>query len=155
MGVITTFPLSVAARAAQISSRKQRRLIDTGVTPLLGNDVKPGGSGYRVGLSRARILQTATAEALWKTGVALSTAAKAALAFSDCGNTGREAGQLYPVGKTVLLVNRDEATVKNIFSDTSFSELSNGAACVTVVDMNKIVTQINSVLYHFQKAFHD
>ena len=142
MGVVTTYPLRVAAEAAQISPRKQRRLIDTGIIILRGNDVKAGGSGNYCGLSRSRILQTATAEALWKTGVALSTAAKAALAFSDYESTGRAAGGLYAVGKTVLLVNRDEATVKNIFGDTSFSELSNGATCVTVADLNAITTHV-------------
>ncbi len=146
MGVAITYPLSIAAKAAQISSRKQRRLIDTGITPLRGNDVKPGGSGNYCGLSRARILQSATTEALWKAGVSLSTAAKAALVFSDYGNTGRAPGECFGVGKTILLVSREGATVINTFSSTSFSDVSAGSACIIAVDLNNVVERVDAVL---------
>ena len=100
MSVAPTYPLRVAAEAAQIPTIRIRRYIDANVTPIRTNDVKAAGSGSRVGLSRNRILQIAITEALLKSGVSLSTAAKAAYEFSDRGNAGRGAGQLWLLGKT-------------------------------------------------------
>src|SRR6476620_10483189 len=82
MGVVKTYPLRVAAKAAQAPQRKQRRWIDTNVVPLRANKHKASGSGNRCGLSRARILQIAITEVLLKSGVSLSSAAKAAFEFS-------------------------------------------------------------------------
>ena len=141
MGVVKTYPLPVAAEAAQIEPRKQRQLIDTGKIPLRSNDVVPGGSGNYCGLSRNKILQTAVTEAAWRGGVAISTAAAAAFAFSDLGSTGRKAGELYPVGKTILVINREDAVVRNILSDSTFSEIST-LDSFTIVNLNRIVEHV-------------
>lgn len=148
MSVAPTYPLRVAAQAARIPSAKPRRYIDMKVTPLRANDVWPAGSGSRIGLSRNRVLQIAITEMLLKSGVSLSRAAKAALVFSDHSNTGREAGQLYKQGKTILVVSNESATVRNVdFSANIFDLLNDGV--VIVADCNKIADAVDAVLNSF------
>ena len=145
MGVGTTYSIGVAAEAARTTPRKIRRLIDTNVTPLRANDVKATGSGSRVGLSRSRILQVAVTTPLVKSGVSLSNAAKAALAFTDCGSAGREPGELFEHGKTVLVIGPEGPTVRNIAFDASMADVSHGV-CTITVDLTRIVESVDSTL---------
>jgi hypothetical protein len=143
MGVGQTYRLSVAARAAQTSPSKTRRLIDS-VSPLRGNDVKAAGSGNRVGLSRNRVLQIATIEVLVKSGVSLSNAAKGALIFSDCGSAGREPGELFKHGKTILFIGPEGPTVKNIPFNATLTDISD--VCIIAVDINSVVDAVDAIL---------
>jgi hypothetical protein len=145
MGVVTTYPLRVAAKAAQIPTTTYRRWMDTKVVPLRSNDVNPGGSGQYCGLSRARILQAAITAASLKSGVSLSTAAKAALQFTDCGSAGREPGGLFEHGKTVLVIGPEGATIRNVAFDASMADVSHGV-CTITVDLNRIVESVDSTL---------
>lgn len=145
MSVSPTYQLRIAAEAARIPSAKPRRYIDMNITPLRANDVGAAGSGSRIGLSRNRVLQIAITEVLLKSGVSLSRAAKAALVFSDHSNSGREAGQLYKQGKTILVVCNESATVRNVdFSANIFDLLNDGV--VIVADCNKVVADVDAVL---------
>jgi hypothetical protein len=145
MSVGTTYSIGVAAEAARTIPRKIRNLIDTNVTPLRANDLKAQGSGSRIGLSRNRILQIAEIVVLLKSGVSLSNAAKAALQFSDRASTGREAGELYEHGKSVLVIGPEGATVKNILYDATLADVSHGV-CTITVDLNRIVESVDSTL---------
>ena len=145
MGVVKTYPLRVAAKAAQAPQRKQGRWIDTNVVPLRANDHKASGSGNRCGLSRARILQIAITEVLLKSGVSLSSAAKGAFEFSDRGKAGRGAGQLFPRGKTILNLSPAGPVVSNIDFDGRVLDLMNDAV-VIAVDLNAIVARVDSIL---------
>src|SRR5436309_5394845 len=111
MSVVTTYPIRVAGDAAQISTKTIRRWMDTKIIALRSNDVPPGGSGVPCGMSRARIQQIAITGPLLRSGVSLSTAAKAAFEFSDCGNAGRGAGQLFPHGRTILTLGANGPAV--------------------------------------------
>jgi hypothetical protein len=51
------YPMALAAKAANISPKKQRRWLDTGGLPLRGNDRKAHGSGHYCGFSCNRVLQ--------------------------------------------------------------------------------------------------
>jgi hypothetical protein len=145
MGVAPTYPLRIAAKAAQISKNKQRRWMDTRVVTLRNNDLQATGSGHHCGLSRNRILQTAITEVLLKSGVSLSTAAKAALEFSDSGNNGRAAGELFPLARTVLILTPTGAVVSNVDFDARVSDLSNNGVAI-VVDLNAIVAKVDAEL---------
>jgi hypothetical protein len=143
--------LRTAALAAEMKPRALRQCFETGALKLTGKDKKSTGSGTYVGLSKPRVYQAAIMKHLNKLGLAIPRAARLAFQFSDVGNIDRAPGELFSQGKTVLLVTPDDATVKNTFS---FSDISNYAACSITVDLNQIVTQVNTELNkHSQKAF--
>jgi hypothetical protein len=58
---------------------------------------------------------------------------------------GRAPGESFEHGKTTLVIGPEVATVKNIFSDTSLTDISDDASCI-IVDLNKIVEQVDAVL---------
>jgi len=142
----TTWPLRTVAHAAQMKPRALRQWLDTKVMKLRGNDRKSTGPGNHCGLSRQRAYQAAIVQHLNRHGVSVSSAAKAAFEFSDCGNMGRAPGEVFEHGKTwLLIIGPDSAIVKNIFDDTSLIDISDNAACI-IVDLNKIVEQVDAVL---------
>ncbi len=146
MNSASTWPLRTVARAADMKPRALRQWFDTGVLKLRGNDRKSTGSGDHCGLSRQRAYQAAIVQHLNKHGVSVSRAAKAAFEFSDCGNTGRPPGELFEHGKTILILEPQGATVKNVFFAASLADISKRGVCVIVVDSNRIVEQVNTVL---------
>jgi|SRR5882724_3041076 len=152
MGVVQTYPLRVAAEAAQVPTIKYRRWMDTKIVTLRGNDARTTGSGNPCGLSRNRILQAAITEALLKKGVSLSTAAKAALEFSDSdGAGGREAGQLYPLAKTVLcLGSANGPVVSNVDFGASIFDMATDGVTICI-ELNGIVQYVDAVLNKFQQ----
>jgi hypothetical protein len=146
MSVVQTYSIGVAAEAAQMPVKKIRRYIDTNVTPICANDVKATGSGSRVGFSRNRILQIAVTEALLKSGVSLSTSAKGAFEFSDRGNAGRGAGQIWPIGKTILVIGGPNGpAVSNVDFNASIFDMSNQGVSI-ILDLNKVVADVDAVL---------
>jgi hypothetical protein len=146
MGVAKTFPLRVAAAAAQSDERTLRRWLDNHVIELRGNDVTTTGSGTQCGWSRNRIVQAGTTEALLKSGMSLSRAAKASLKFSDEGQARRSPGDLFEHGNTILVIGPECATVKNVFYDATLAEVTNRGVCTITVDMNKIVQKVDEIL---------
>ena len=146
MNVVQTYPLHVAAKAARFKPREFRRQVNNGFIALQGCDRASTGSGDHAGYSRRRILQAATTKWLTALGVSFSTASAAALEFTDLGNINREPGELFEHGKTVLILTPEGSTVKNVFHDASFSDVSSCSACVITVDLNKVVEQVDAVL---------
>ncbi len=146
MNVGKTYPLHLAAKAAQYKEREFRRQVTNGFFKLQGCDRASTGSGDHIGYSRRRVEQAATTKWLTNLGVSISTASDAALKFSDEGQTGRAPGELFEHGKTILVIGPDGATVKNFFFDAAFTDVNNRAVCAVTVDLNKVVEQIDAVL---------
>jgi hypothetical protein len=140
-----TNPLRVAAEAARTSEKTISRWRDNGALPLRANDVTTSGTGNQCGYSRPRILQAAITQALVEKHVALSTASNAALKFTDEGQTGRPAAQLFPLGKTILRLGSKDAEVANVDFGASIFDLSNDGVTICI-DLNRIVEQVDSVL---------
>ena len=113
---------------------------------LQGCDQRTSGSGNPVGLSRNRVLQVAFIEHLVGLGLSLSKASDASLKFTDEGSTARAPGALYPHAKTILVITPEDATVRNIFSYTSLSDVTNHSACVVLVDCNRIADRVDAIL---------
>ena len=143
---IHTWPPSEAAHAARINVRALRQWAITGVLPLLKNDRKSKGAGDHSGYSLPRVVQAAITRHLDLLNVSVSFAAKAAFEFTDRGNTGRQPGELFAVGKTILLITPDGGTVHNIFANTAHSDVCSSET-VLAVDVNKIVAQVNNSLF--------
>jgi hypothetical protein len=90
-------------------------------------------------------LQAATTKWLTALGVSFSTASAAALEFSDEGQTGRSPGELFEHGKTLLIIGPEGATVKNVFFDASWADVSS-SVCAISVDLSRVVQQVDAVL---------
>jgi hypothetical protein len=138
-----TWRLRDVAQAAEMNPRALRQCLEIGALELRGQDKKATGSGTRVGLSKPRAYQAAIMKQLNRRGLAIPQAARIAFAFSDAGNVGRSPGTLYEHGRTVIVVDDDGATVKNIFSDTT---LNHRSPCTITVDVNKVVEHVDSFL---------
>ena len=148
MSVEKTCLLHDAATAARFKPREFRRQVNNGFFELQGCDRAPSGSGDHAGYSRRRILQAATTKWLTDLGVSISKASTAAFKFSDEGQTGRAPGELFQHGKTILVMapEPEGAHVKNFFFDASLSDISERRVSVILVDLNKVVDQVDSVL---------
>jgi hypothetical protein len=142
----TTWRLRTVAQAADMNPRALRQAFEIGALKLSGNDKKSSGSGSYIGLSRPRAYQAAVMKHLHRAGLSIPRAAQMAAEFSDVGNIGRAPSELYDHGRTILVVGPEGATVRNIFSDTSFADVSNCSACLITVDLNKVVQQADTVL---------
>jgi hypothetical protein len=116
-----------------------------GIVKLTGCDRKSNGSGDPPGLSRNRIIQLAIIRHATAAGIALAKASAAALQFSDAGQTGRRAGELFATGKTLLILSDKLPVVINSDFDSNLASLSGGISII-VVDLNKIVDQVDAAL---------
>jgi hypothetical protein len=146
MRVEKTFPLHIAAEAAQFTTKEFRRQVNNGPLKLQGCDRGSSGSGDPIGYSRRRILQAAITKRLTPLGVSASTAAAAAYRFTDEGQTRRQPSETFEHGKTLLLVSPEGATVKNVFFDVTLSDATDRTVAAIVVDLNKLVEAVDSVL---------
>jgi hypothetical protein len=146
MRVEPTYPLPIAAKAAGLKYREFRRHVENDFITLQGCDRKSTGTGVPTGYSRRRILQAATIKSMTLNEVSISKVAAAALLFSDEGQTGRAPGELFPCGRTILVSTPDGSAVLNVFHDTPLGDLMKHGACATIVDLNRIVDQVDSIL---------
>jgi hypothetical protein len=143
---MNTWPLGIAANAANTTPRTIRRWMDNGVIKLKrGQDVIANGSGSYCGLSRNRILQIALTQDLIATGMSRSRAASAAVVFTDKGNAERAPGALYPFGKTLLVVDSDPHVINADF-DARLSEIIPLSPCAIVVDCARITATVDETL---------
>jgi hypothetical protein len=141
-----TWPLRTVALAASMKPRALRQWLDCKVMTLQGPDRKSTGHGDHCGLSRQRAYQAAIVQHLNKLGMSVSRAAAAAFEFSDRGNLGRQPGQLFEHGKTVLSISADGATVKNVFFDVSHSDVTDRAVAAITIDLHKVVETVDKIL---------
>jgi hypothetical protein len=145
MGV-ETFPLHVAAAAAQFTPKEFRRQVNNGPLKLQGCDRGSSGSGDPIGYSRRRILQAAITKRLTPLGVSPSAAARAAFQFSDEGQTGRRPGELFPNGKTLLLVSPEGATVKSVLYDAPHTDVTDRAVAAITIDLNRVAQEVDDFI---------
>lgn len=103
------------------------------------------GTGVRSGLSRPRIIEATIVRLLGRYGVPASRAGRASFEFTLNGNNGRSACELFPIGKTALVVRQNDAVVVNVDPDARVSDLSNNGVAI-VVDLNAIVAKVDAAL---------
>jgi hypothetical protein len=145
MNSASTWPLRTVARAADVDTRCLRQWFAIGVLQLRGDDRKSTGPGDHVGLSRLRAIEAAIVQHLNRHGVQVSRAARAAFEFTLNGNEGRSAGDLYALGRTLLVIRKTDAVVVNADPATRVSDLSDNAVAI-VVDVNAIVNHVDAQL---------
>jgi hypothetical protein len=138
------FTASEVADATGVRPEKQYQWEDRGITVLSRRDKRSRGSGDPSLKSIETVYGIAITAALVKLGVTAKLAARAALAFTDEGQTGRKPGALFARGKTVLKVTPERSTVVNAFADTSFTDVCNSASVIIIC--NQIVQKVDAVL---------
>lgn len=121
--------------------------IDRGIVGLDSRDHDEGRSGKPRGFCRARIYHFALMNALTKIGVNALRASDAASHFTDQSQPGRERGELFERGKTLLVISIDATKVIN--AETPFG--ANDGVSV-VIDINKIVEKVDAALNACRRA---
>jgi hypothetical protein len=143
----TFYSMPVAVKAAQFPSLVEwRRQVFNGPIKLQSCDRQTSGSGDPVGYSRRRILQAAILRKLIPFGVTNKAAGRHALAFTDECQTDRAAGQLFPNGKTILVVSPEGATVKNVMFDVTLADATDREVAAIIINLNQVVAQVDAVL---------
>jgi hypothetical protein len=138
------FTAAEVFKATGVPQKKSYQWDDRSVTVPSRKDKLASSSGDPHLRSIETVYQIAITAALVSLGLLPKRAACAARKFTDEGQTGRAPGALFARGRTVLKVTADCATVKNIFPDTSFTDVCNSASVIIVCD--DVVQQVDAVL---------
>lgn len=96
-----------AMRIAGISHHRLARWLDRGIVRLRPYDIETQGTGDPRLFSIRRIYQIAITAELTRIGVSADRASRAALAFTDHDQPGRQAGELFADGATWLALTAD------------------------------------------------
>lgn len=92
-----------------------------------------------------RIRQIAITTELTWLGISPSRASQAALLFSDRDDPGREVGELFPLGRTMLVgFHRGENKVVNVMPDETLDHILENNNAAFIVDVGRILTKIKS-----------
>lgn len=138
-----TYRAAVAAKAAGLHPRRLQNLLDRGIVEFQQCDQPTKGSGNPRGHSKRRILQFAIIGQLTPLGILPKRAAAAAFEFSDRGNDQRAAGELFPLGRTILIGTADGAHVINVAPDETLDEKL-PALPTFIVDVGPIHSQVEN-----------
>jgi hypothetical protein len=116
-------------------------------TPFQVCDKRAKGSGERNLYSTRRVNQIALTVECSRLGIAPSRGAKAAFEFSDRGGRGREIGELYPLGRTLLVgLPAGENKVFNVPPDMSVSDVLSNDTAAFIIDVGPVVKKVISKL---------
>jgi hypothetical protein len=133
------------SRATGVSVPTLGRWFDRGTIKQSRRDKASTGHGDHRQFSRNTVVQIAIARKLIELGIAAGRANKYAAVFTDEYQTGRSSGELFPCGKTFLIVGPEGAFVRNAFHDTLLSDVSKDGVCM-IVELNRVVEYVNSIL---------
>ena len=140
-----TWPMRKVASIADVDSRILSQWFSTGMLKYRRDDKHHMGTGVRSGLSRPRVIEATIVRLLGRYGVPASRAGRAAFEFTVNGNNGRAACELFPLGKTALVIRQHDAVVANVDPDARVADLSNNGVAI-VVDLNAIVAHVDAEL---------
>lgn len=153
-----TYSLGEASAAAGVSPAVASAWLDRNVVKMRRGDVDSDSSGVRREFSRARVLQFAIVQTLALLGHRPSDGAKAALEFTDRGSETREPAQLFPAGETLLVIDGDSATVRNLRADGQWSELASDRYGVqsdafSVLNLRRLVDRVDGRLADYPPQY--
>jgi len=138
-----TWPIKTVARVADVNSRILDQWFRTGMLRYSSDDKHSMGTGVRSGMTRPRVIEATIVRLLGRYGVPTSRAGRAVQEFTMNGNNGRRAAcELFPLGKTVLIIGQNDAVVSNVDFDANIFDLSNNGVAL-VVDLNAIVAKVD------------
>jgi hypothetical protein len=138
---------AAVARAAGITLGLLAQWVDRKIVRLAPPDVPAASSGVPRQFSRRRIDQIAIAAELVNVGISSSHAAEAASTFTDQPSKGRAAGELYPVGKTLLVVAADGTSVVNVSESAALdSAIDVLASVAAIVNVGAVIDRVDRAL---------
>jgi hypothetical protein len=136
-----SYGISAFANAAEIPIRTLNRHLDRKIIKMPGHNPK-SGKGHPREFSLSSVYVTAIGHTLTRLKVTPTEAMKFASAFLK-SQRGRNAGQLFASGKTLLLVKTDgTASIVNLDADQDV--LSHLEAATIVLDLGKLISTVNS-----------
>jgi hypothetical protein len=142
-----TYPTGVVGKATDTPLATLQRYLQRNHITLQPCDVPSRGCGENRGYSQRRVLQIALTTELARLGIGPSRAAKAAFEFTDRGNTGRTVGELFPLGRTLLVgLPRGESKVINIPPDMSISDVLSNDGAAFIIDCGNVVAKVTEKL---------
>jgi DNA-binding transcriptional MerR regulator len=142
MHKLATVSRAVGVPAPTLASWIDRGLVDLGLPP---------GTGRPRTFTRDDIIRVALVAELVRLGVSVSEAAKAAATFSDDAGADRDAAELFPNGRTVLIVDADGARVINVevpreTFDAAMNATYGETRAVIAVVVNTVVARVDAGL---------
>jgi hypothetical protein len=142
-----TYTSGVAVEVTGTSQATLQRMFQRNHVTLQPCDVPSKGCGENRGLSIRRILQIAITTELSRLGIGPSRAAKAAFVFTDHSNPGRGIGELFPLGRTVLMGLADgQSKVINIPPDLTIADVLSNDGAAFVIDCGNVVAKVTRKL---------
>ncbi|MGY4502382.1 hypothetical protein ACVWYH_006339 [Bradyrhizobium sp. GM24.11] len=142
-----TYPTGIASKATGTPLATLQRYLRQSNITLQPCDVPSRGCGENRGYSLRRIMQIAFTTELTRLGIGPSRAAKAAFEFSDRGGTGRQVGELYPLGQTLLVGLPDgKSKVINVPPDKSINDVLSNDSAAFICDCGYVVAKVLSNL---------
>lgn len=140
-----TYPAAVASRATETPLLRLQQYFERNHITTQPCDVASKGCGEKRGYSLRRIHQIAITTQLGWLGIGPSRAAEAAFAFSDKATPGREVGELYPLGRTMLVGHRSgQNKIVNIAPDESLDKILEPDNAAFVIDCGRVVANVKS-----------
>ena len=141
-----TYLAAIAAEAAGVSATDLQRYANNHLS-FQPCDGQSSGSGDKRQYSTRRILQTAIIAEGKRIGISPARAGKAAFEISDRGNPGRDVGECYPIGTTVLVgLATGENKVIQIPPDLSINDVLSKDTSAFIVNCNTIVARVTEKL---------
>jgi hypothetical protein len=126
------------SRATGVSVPTLGRWFDRGTIKQSRRDKASTGHGDHRQFSRNTVVQIAIAQKLIELGIGAGRANKAAAVFADDA-------EIFPCGKTLLIVGPNGTIVRNAFHDTPLADVTNDGMCI-IIELNRVVEHVNSIL---------
>jgi hypothetical protein len=142
-----TYLAAVAAEAAGVSASDLQRYANQGHLTFQPCDGESRGSGDKRQYSTRRVIQTAIISECRRLGISPSRAGRAAFEFSDRGSPGRAVGEIYPLGRTVLMGLADgQSKVINIPPDLTIADVLTNDGAAWIIDCGNVVAKVTEKL---------
>jgi hypothetical protein len=142
-----TYSSGVAEKVTDTPQHTLQRLFQRNHVTIQPCDVPSKGCGENRGLSMRRILQIAITTELSRLGIGPSRAAKAAFLFTDRANPGRNVGEPFPLGRTVLVGLPDgQSKVICIPPDLTIADVLSSDGAAFIIDCGSVVAKVTEKL---------
>jgi hypothetical protein len=125
---------------------------DRKIYPVSRRDTPCSGSGTYREFSRATINQIAIAEKLIELGVGVGRAIAAAQLFTETGQPGRAANELFEFGLTAMIHSESGTSIRNIDPDSSLSEVfGRSFEPAIILNVGPIIRTVHEAIISNQK----
>lgn len=127
-------------RATSVPGPTLASWLDRGIVVLDPRDQDTPGSGTHRRFCKERLYQIALTASLQKGGLNLLRSADAAACFANTAQPGRNAGELFATGKTMLVISQTETKIVN--TDAALGDYGMAIA----IDCGVIVEKVDIAL---------